>query len=292
VASGASTLGGIHVSGTRLVDGKGNTVILHGLDRSGTEYACIQGWGIFDGPNLLNDDAQVPLMKAWGANEVLIGLNEDCWLGINGVPPAYGGENYIKAIVHETNDHSPAFWHSVAETFKGDPNVILRLKEEPFPDDNTDTTAAWKCWSKGDVQYGTASLTPISNVPHCTGLGYPAVGMQSLVNIVRGAGAKNVIELPGVEFSTTLYSPSTTMTSPPTAEDPANDLALGLFGAYYYNEDYTAPAGWNMTAFNGDSDCAGAAVEWSQLKSAASVKGTITSSGAEPYLAGVLVLHP
>jgi hypothetical protein len=31
-------------------------------------------------------------------NVVRIPLNEDCWLGINGVNPAYGGYNYQKAI--------------------------------------------------------------------------------------------------------------------------------------------------------------------------------------------------
>ncbi|HXY43997.1 MAG TPA: cellulase family glycosylhydrolase, partial [Acidimicrobiales bacterium] len=229
-------LTGIHVSGTKLVNGDGTTVVLHGIDRSGTEYACIQGWGIFDGPNVLNDDAQVPLMKAWGANEVLIGLNEDCWLGINGVRAAYGGKNYVKAIVHETktlesydiypvisdfwmapgtiqatdqdpmpdNSHSPAFWRSVANTFKGDPNIIFRLKEEPYPDNNSNSTAAWECWNKGDVQYGpTGSLTPISRVSHCDD-GYAAVGMQSLINIIRGTGAKNVIEVPGIQYANTM----------------------------------------------------------------------------------------
>ena len=37
--------------GNKLFDGKGQQVKLHGVNRSGTEYACIQGWGIFDGPN-------------------------------------------------------------------------------------------------------------------------------------------------------------------------------------------------------------------------------------------------
>ena len=93
---------GLHVSGNQLLNASGNPIQLHGVDRSGTEYACIQGWGIFDGPNVTDDDSQIPLMKAWNANELLIGLNEDYWLGINDVPAAYGSQNYINAIVHET----------------------------------------------------------------------------------------------------------------------------------------------------------------------------------------------
>ena len=227
---------GLHVSGNQLLDASGNVVQLRGVDRSGTEYACIQGWGFFDGPNVTNDDAQVPLIKNWKANSVLIGLNEDCWLNINGVPAAYGGQNYVNAIVHETktleadglnpvislfwsapgssqatdqaampdNDHSPAFWQSVANTFKADPNVILRLKEEPYPAGNTDSVTAWQCWNAGDVQYDTSNtLVPVSRTSHCS-QGYPAVGMQSLINIIRGTGATNVIQVPGVEYANSM----------------------------------------------------------------------------------------
>ena len=231
-----AALSGLHVAGNQLLDASGNLVVLRGVNRSGSEYACIQGWGIFDGPDLTNDDAQVPLMKSWGINAVNIGLNEDCWLNINGVAPAYGGTNYINAIKHEVatlesygiypvislfweapgtqtangqiampdNDHAPAFWQSVANTFKNDPNVIFRLKEEPYPAGNTDGSSAWGCWKNGDVQYdASGSLTPISNNSQCNE-GYPVVGMQSLINIIRGAGAKNVIQVPGVQYANSM----------------------------------------------------------------------------------------
>jgi hypothetical protein len=232
-AEGAARAG-LHVSGHRLVDGAGRTVVLNGVDRAGTEYACIQGWGIFDGPDQMNDDAQAPLMAAWKVNVVNIGLNEDCWLGINGVKSRYGGANYRKAIIHQTKtleshgitpvialfwsapgrtkamdqapmpdaDHSPAFWRSVARTFKGDRKVILRLKEEPYPAGNSDTPAAWRCWKKGDVQYGRSGRR-VSRHRNCNE-GYRTVGMQSLVNIIRSTGAKNVIQVPGVQYANSM----------------------------------------------------------------------------------------
>src|SRR5690349_7118962 len=58
-ASAASVAGGgaaagaapqLHVSGHKLVNAQGARVVLHGVDRSGTEYMCVQGNGIFDGP--------------------------------------------------------------------------------------------------------------------------------------------------------------------------------------------------------------------------------------------------
>jgi hypothetical protein len=184
-------------------------------------------------------------MVSWKVNSVFIGLNEDCWLGINGVPAQYAGQNYInyiKSLVSAAegaglypvigffwgasgstlatgqpsmpdNDHTPLFWEQVANTFKGDPNVILRLQEEPHPYEGSGL-GAWKCWSQGDVQYGTTSdlttpPTPTSAVKHC-GEGYSAVGFQSLINIVRGTGATNVIQVPGLEWANSLTCGGTT----------------------------------------------------------------------------------
>jgi hypothetical protein len=91
------SIAGLHVSGNQLLNAGNQPVVLHGVDRSGTEYACVQGWGIFDGPS---DAASVQAIAAWHANAVRVPLNEDCWLGINGVNPAYAGANYQAAIVN------------------------------------------------------------------------------------------------------------------------------------------------------------------------------------------------
>src|SRR5580700_8823358 len=79
-APAAASLNRIVVSGNRLTDGSGSTVHLQGVNRSGTEYACVQGWGIFDGPN---DAASIQAMTTWNVNIVRVLLNEDCWLDIN-----------------------------------------------------------------------------------------------------------------------------------------------------------------------------------------------------------------
>src|SRR5207249_12128130 len=85
----------VRVQGSQLVDSAGRAVRLRGVNRSGAEYACAQGWGIFDGPS---DSASVRAIASWRANVVRLPLNETCWLGINGVPAAYSGANYQKAI--------------------------------------------------------------------------------------------------------------------------------------------------------------------------------------------------
>src|SRR5207237_10746664 len=85
----------VRVQGNRRGDLAGRPVRLRGVNRSGAEYACAQGWGIFDGPS---DSASVSAIVSWRTNVVRLPLNETCWLGINGVTPAYAGANYQQAI--------------------------------------------------------------------------------------------------------------------------------------------------------------------------------------------------
>lgn len=213
-----ASITGLHVSGNTIVDGAGQPVRVLGVDRSGTEYQCIHNNGIFDGPS---DAASVQAIASWHTNAVRVPLNEDCWLGINGAPAAYSGATYQQAIVNYVNllnqygliaildlhwnapgsqqatgqqpmpdqDHAPAFWTSVANTFKGNSSVIFDLYNEPYPDSNQDTTAAWQCWLDGGS---------------CPGVSFQAAGMQELVNTVRNTGAMNIIMLGGLEYSNDL----------------------------------------------------------------------------------------
>jgi endoglucanase len=214
--AGGKTLPGLRVSGKRLLDARGKSVHLQGVNRSGTEYACIQGWGIFDGPN---DAASVKAMAGWHVNVVRIPLNEICWLGINGVKPQLGGATYRRAIVRYVNllhrygmyaelslmwgapgrykatyqpaspdaDHSPRFWASLARTFKRDRRVILAPWGETIVDAN--------CFLKGGVCGATYGP---QNAP------YRTAGMQQAVNVMRRAGYRGVIAIPGIDYANDL----------------------------------------------------------------------------------------
>ncbi|MHB8627503.1 MAG: glycoside hydrolase family 5 protein [Aggregatilineales bacterium] len=214
----AASIQGLHVSGNMILNSDNQPIRLLGVDRSGGEFACVQGKGIWDGPM---DAGAVQAMAAWKINAVRVPLNEDCWLDINGIDPTYSGSSYRQAVggyvnllnsnglvaildLHwnapgtsqatgqqpmPDNDHVPAFWTSVASAFKNNSSVIFDLYNEPYPDHNKDTTAAWTCWANGG---------------NCAGIPFPVAGMQTLVTAVRDTGATNVIMLGGVQYSNSL----------------------------------------------------------------------------------------
>jgi hypothetical protein len=202
---------GLHVQGSHLANGAGQPVALHGVTRAGTEYMCVHGGAIFDGPS---DAASLQVIASWHVNAIRVPLNEDCWLGINGVSTSSGGAAYQQAIVNYVNlitsqgmavsldlhwnapggqlatsqqkmpdrDHSVTFWSEVANTFKGNSAVIYELYNEPHDVD-------WVCWKNGGS---------------CAGASYPVAGMQELVNAVRATGATNVVALGGLAWSNDL----------------------------------------------------------------------------------------
>jgi hypothetical protein len=276
----------LHVSGTKLLDASGSVVTLHGANRSGAEFACVQGNGIFDGPV---DQASITAIKSWGITAVRVPLNEACWNAESYVNPAFSGATYQAAIkqyvsllnsngldvildLHWTDGlytgnssgcasamatcqkpmpdtaQSVPFWSSVASTFKGNNSVIFDLFNEPFPSRATGSeTTGWQCWLNG----GT-----------CTGIGYSVAGMQTLVNTVRATGASNVIMLGGIEFSNDLTQ---WLQFKPT--DPDNNL-VASWHSYNFNTCSTqacwtsqiAPVAASVPVVAGEigeNDCAG-----------------------------------
>ncbi|MFL5822733.1 MAG: cellulase family glycosylhydrolase [Solirubrobacteraceae bacterium] len=215
-AAAALAAPGLHVSGNRLVDDRGHPVTLRGVNRSGTEYACIQGWGIFDGPG---DAVSVRAIASWHVNFVRVPINEDCWLGTGGVRRAYGGARYRRAIVRYVallhrhhiypelsliwaapgryratyqsgapdEDHSPAVWRSLAATFRHDQRVILAPWGETIVDA--------RCFLKGGVCEATYG-------PH--NKPYRVAGMQQAVRVMRSAGYAGVISIPGLDYANDL----------------------------------------------------------------------------------------
>jgi hypothetical protein len=259
----------VRVAGNRFVDAQGHPIRLLGVDRSGAEYACIEGLGIFAGPT---DEHAVAAIASWDVTAVRLPLNEDCWLGINGAPAQYSGARYRAAIrqyVMRLNnaglyvildlhwnapgraqatgqqpmadlDHAPRFWSSVGRTFAADPAVIFDLYNEPHG-------ISWPCWRDG-------CLVPA---------GWHAAGMQTLVDAVRSTGAEQPIIATGLDWGNDL---SSWLRFRP--RDPTNQLVAGL---HAYNDlACTTVACWKadvgpvarrvpvVAAELGDKACSGA----------------------------------
>jgi hypothetical protein len=219
---------------------------LRGVNRAGAEYSCVEGKGIFDAPT---DAASVGPMLDWRINAVRVPLNEDCWLGVNGIPTVWSGENYqagvqayvanlrhagLKVIlalmsaapgniraegsdVMPDADHSERFWRSVAQAYRSDRGVAFDLYNEPH-----DVSPG--CWRDGCI----------------TATGWRAVGMQALVNAVRATGATNQVQVEGLAYGNDL---SQWLAYRPV--DPANNLAAGVH-MYNMNSCVTT-ACWDAT---------------------------------------------
>ena len=239
-------LGANGVNG-HIVDASGNIVQMHGVNKMGTEYMCLSGGGFFDGPA---DQASINVMKSWKINVVRLPLNEDCWLGINGVPAATAGANYQKAVSDYTHllisnglyvildlqwaapgttlanqlipmadaDHAPLFWSQVAKMFAGDTNVIFDLFNEP-------TVSDWSCWTIG------------GNCAQLNGKTYAVAGMATLLKAVRDTGAQNVVLMGGLNYSSDFTQWVASVKSMTNLPAPLNGLSIANVAASFHEYD-------------------------------------------------------
>jgi hypothetical protein len=204
IGARGSTLA-LHVAGNHLVD-DGSALQLRGVNFSGAQYECTTSSGtVWDTPA---DDQALAGMRAWHVNAVRLPLNEDCWLGINGLPLRYPAGVYRAAIhrwvarLHQNGiyvllnlhvvapgtqrsrkelemadaDHGPAFWSSLARSFRDDPAVVFDLYNEP-------KHIGWPCWRNG-----------------CSSP-YRIAGMQTLIDAVRRTGATQPVMADGTNYA-------------------------------------------------------------------------------------------
>jgi aryl-phospho-beta-D-glucosidase BglC (GH1 family) len=263
----AAQFAGLHVqmgadgSIGHLVNGTNRVVELHGADRAGSEWTCLYSSSLNDHTG----QTAISAMKAWNINAVRIPLNEDCWLGINGV--VFGGAKYqaaLKAYVtlltsngmavildlhwaapgsEQANgqlgmadaNHAPAFWSQVAAAYashgasdtSSNSKVVFDLFNEPF-------ITSWSCWLNG----GTCAKD-------YKGASYQAAGMAQLYKAVRATGAKNVVILGGLGYSNDFSQWVQEVKLIPGASNIAASWHEYSNNATYNNFQYSCPNEWN-----------------------------------------------
>jgi hypothetical protein len=266
---GQSGAPALHVSGNKLVDAGGHTVVLRGANRSGAEFGCVAHSGfpasqIFDGPV---NAPSVEWIASWNANAVRVPLNEDCWLGLSNIPSQFGGATYqteIKNFVnllHRYGIVAILDLHWTDGVYTGNSTQCADAAaacQKPMVD-SANGVPFWTSVAnafKGD----SATVFDLFNEPFperavgsesqgwlcwrdggaaCSpGIGFPVAGMQTLVNTVRATGATNVILLGGLAFSN---DETQWLQFKPT--DPTGNLAAS-WHSYNFNVCVT-PACWN-----------------------------------------------
>lgn len=78
-----------------MVNAAGEPIRLAGVTYAGSEYACRQGWGFFDGPH---GRGMIRGLRSWVANTVVVPAQQRLLLGVRGAPRAYSGAAYREAI--------------------------------------------------------------------------------------------------------------------------------------------------------------------------------------------------
>ncbi len=177
------SLPALAVSGNRIVSATtGESVWLHGINRSGMEYTGPSGmnWSNSEFDLLANEWRvnliRLPLNQEWvlGADAALYLASLDAAVELAAARGAYtlltlqwldnhtvrgydhlGRANYVAPLPDE---RSTAFWNTLAQRYSGRPEVLYDLLSEPhvrLPDDagpaepgSTSLIDAWGCWAR------------------------------------------------------------------------------------------------------------------------------------------------
>jgi endoglucanase len=227
----------LRASGNKIVNASGQQVILRGVNSFGESFACMSAQTNLDGTwgQWPHTQDTISLMVSWGANCVRVSINPNCWLCQNA--PVTCGSTYQNAVLGFVNGllaagmwvivtvlaenpagsnmadaQTTAFWQDFAPRYANDGRVVYEPINEPH-----DIT--WTTWLNGGNNGGS--------------LGFTAVGMQSLVNTIRDAGATNLLLLDGNAYA---YDFSGFLANVPT--DTQNNFGAALH-AYSGNPSHS-----------------------------------------------------
>lgn len=222
----------------------GRDFVPRGVNWSSFEYACAQGWGISSLDTVVARDpnaSEAEAIAGWGANTVRLPLNQDCWLGTRGAPVSdefdertvelyrQSVQDFVSALNHAglvvildlhsrkrigqpefgnlamPDSESLAFWRSVATDYRDNPSVMFDAFNEPYSRYNSQGTAllldlSWKCWRDGGCQAPVEDDQMVS----AGRVTFQAQGMDSVVQSIRGTGAKQPILLGGLDYANDL----------------------------------------------------------------------------------------
>jgi endoglucanase len=202
----------LHTEGNRILNSKGETVWLRGVNAASMEFTS-------DGEGHILNTVNTAI-RDWHVNIIRLPLAQDRWFGK--AREQTNGSDAYRALVHQVVDacasqgcyiildlhwsdcnewgtnigqhsmpdlNSVAFWKDFAPVYANSPAVLFDLYNEPH-----DVT--WDEWLKG----GRIKDTPNGRRAG-PGKTYDAVGMQQMLDTVRATGAKNVVVAGGLDWA-------------------------------------------------------------------------------------------
>lgn len=264
-----------------IVNGSNQVAQLHGVNHSYTEDSCTsQGGGSFADGHLTQTDLDV--MKTWKINVVRVPLNEDCWLGINGVP--FGGTQYQNALKTYVNlitangmavildlhwaapgntqsqqgveqvsmadtDHAITFWQQVATAYassgSGDSSTNSMVLFDLYNEPNlgNDNDATWNCWLTGGT---SCFVTNASGAQIAGSDGNPGTiaGMATMLKAVRDMAAQNVVLIGGIYNAHGFTQWLSKVNSIPSVNGTSTANVI-VSWHMYSNDQATCPNPWN-----------------------------------------------
>jgi len=202
----------LKVSGTKILDAGGKEVKLRGVNAASLEWTS-------DGEGHILETIRVAI-RDWKVNCIRLPLSQDRWFGK--APEQKGEYASYRELVRKAVDlcssngcyvildlhwstagqpwgtnigqhsmpdnHSADFWVDIAEVYANHPAVIFDLYNEPHD-------VSWDVWLNG----GTVQDRP--NGRGQERVTFQAVGMQALLDTVRGTDAKNVVIAGGLDWA-------------------------------------------------------------------------------------------
>src|SRR6266571_4307335 len=229
--------GPYNVQGKTIVGADGTTYLFHGVGRDGLEFLCLPSEVPYiDAAHLalMGPGTSGPGGTYWYGNTVRLPLSEGFWLhgfpGKGCTPAQYQGlvlqlvNSFTSLKLNVILDlqwsdatgangaqsqgggapwdmpdkDSVTFWSQAAKAYAGYSNVLFELFNEAHPQGPEIPGNVWACWQQGCQVTNETEYETYDNLKHT--YSYQAVGMQALVNAVRGAGAKNLVLVAGTNW--------------------------------------------------------------------------------------------
>ena len=193
----------LHVAGNELQNGAGAPVWLQGVAIPSLEWSA-------GGEHILQS-IEVAL-KEWKANCIRLPVRDDFWSG-HGPWQNDGGAQYRQLVEDAVNacagqgaylvldlhvyraplEAHAVFWKEAAGQFKNHPAVLFDIINEPHD-------ISWEVWRNGGQVTAEKKATKAVAENQEALKTVATLGLQKLVEVIRGVGAKNIIIAGGLDW--------------------------------------------------------------------------------------------